>query len=195
MRVHTPLTLVVFAVSLSCSSGRHEGTSTATVTPVDYRPRIGVAVVTNSRSCLAIQNAAMQPNTPVTVIVASAPQSFSSAQISGPSAQPCPITRDVQPGWTSYDLSGLPPTTPKLAPLIVVGGSSSGFLTENVSVQADLDSNGQKQSFHECAADDGIHLSAWRGLPGSGTVLWRGYYYEPGNPGTLPACTATELAP
>ncbi len=200
MGVRYPLFLLIPAIVslVSCSSSSNSKVSTrvdsgsSAAAPVDYSPRVGIGVVTGSRSCFAIQNANMQPNTPVTVVVPSSPQSFSQAQIGGPSAQPCPITRDVSPGWASYDLSGLPAGTPKLTPLIVVGGTSAAFLTENISVQADLDANGQKESFHECGANDGIHLSVWRGLPGSGTVLWRGYYYEAGNPGTLPTCTVAE---
>jgi hypothetical protein len=99
---------------------------------------------------------------------------------------------------SNYEIS-LPKSSniPELTPLIAVAGAaaSSGFLLENVSVQADLDQTHAKNTFRACGANDGIHLTVWRGIPVTGTRVWSGYYYESGNPGTLPTCTAAELAP
>ena len=53
----------------------------------------------------------------------------------------------------------------------------------------------RKTHFALAEQDDGVHLTVWRGIPVTGTRLWSGYYYEAGNPGTLPTCTAAELAP
>ena len=63
--------------------------------PIDYSSRIGVAVRTASRTCLAIKNEAIAPNSPVTLVLAVSPQKFVEAQISGPSASPCPVTKEV----------------------------------------------------------------------------------------------------
>jgi len=81
--------------------------------------------------------------------------------------------------------------------MIAVAGSAaaSSFLLENISVQADLDQTHTKNTFRACGASDGIHLTVWRGIPVTGTRIWSGYYYETGNPGTLPACSPAELAP
>lgn len=86
---------------------------------------------------------------------------------------------------------------PELTPLIAIVGTAgySSFLLENVSVQADLDQTHTKNTFRACGANDGIHLTVWRGIPITGTRVWSGYYYEAGNPGTLPTCVAAELAP
>ena len=163
---------------------------------IDYSPRIGVAVRTGSRTCAAIKNAAVQANSPVTLVLPMSPQTFVEAQISGPS--PSPITQEVAPEMTNYEIS-LPNSSniPKLTPLIAVVGSAaaSSFLVENLSVQADLDQTQTKNTFRACGANDGIHLTVWRGIPVSGTRVCAGYYYEAGNPGTLPTCTPAELAP
>jgi hypothetical protein len=161
---------------------------------VDYAPRIGIAVATGSRTCLAIQNPAVQPGSPVTLVSPVSPQSFSTGTVSGPSPHPCPITQDVNPLWTSYEITAPNGSGQKLMPLIAVIGNSSGFLTENLNVQADLDQNGKTELFRACGASDGVHLSVWRSAPLTGTLVWKGYYYESGNPGTLPTCTSAETA-
>ncbi len=186
---------------LSCSkpptATNSQAAVSTTLPPVDYSPRMGVAVRTNSRTCAAIKNATIQPGSPVTLVLPQSPQSFIEATISGPSPSACPITQDVLPGVNNVEIS-LPTTSnvPKLSPMIAVLGTavSNGFLLENISVQADLDQNHSKETFRACGANDGIHLTVWRGVPLTGTRVWSGYYYEAGNPGTLPTCGPTELA-
>jgi hypothetical protein len=164
---------------------------------VDYSSRIGVAVRTDARTCVAIKNAAVALNSPITLVVPVAPQSFVEAQISGPSPSACPITQDAAPDVTNFEIS-LPKSSPipKLTPLIAIVGTaaSSSFAVDNSSVQADLEQTQSKNTFRVCGANDGIHLTVWRGIPVTGTRVWSGYYYEAGNPGTLPTCSATELA-
>lgn len=183
----------------SCSNKPTESNSQAAVNnasaPVNYAPRIGVALRTSSRTCLAISNGAVQPNSPVTLVSPTVPQTFEEAQVSGDSSQPCPITKDPLPGVNNYsvDLSKSS-NLPKMSPLIAVVGSAAagGFVVGGPGVQADLDQNQSKETFRACGADDGIHLTVWRGAPLTGTRIWSGYYYEAGNPGTLPSCSAAE---
>ncbi len=163
--------------------------------PVDYSPRIGVAVRTASRTCMSIKNAAVTPG-PVTLVVPQSPQSFIEAQISGPSPSACPITQDVAPGVSSFEIS-LPAASniPKLTPLIAVIGTAAAnsFLMENISVQADLNQDKSQNTFRACGSNDGVHLTVWKGVPVTGTRVWSGYYYAAGNPGTLPTCSTIEL--
>ncbi len=185
---------------LSCGKKPTETNSQAAVSgsaPVDYSTRIGIAVHTGSRMCVAIKNGAVSANSPVTLVVPTAPQSFVEAQISGPSPSPCPVTEEVAPEMSNYEISLPNSNIPKLIPLIAVVGApgSSSFLLENAGVQADLDQTHAKNTFRACGANDGVHLTVWRGIPVNGTRLWTGYYYEAGNPGTLPNCTTAELAP
>ncbi|MGH9696691.1 MAG: hypothetical protein ACRD5Z_21270 [Bryobacteraceae bacterium] len=147
---------------------------------------------------MAIKNAAVTGNSAVTLILPLSPQRFIEAQISGPSPSACPVSKEVEPEMSSYEISlPKPSNIPELTPLIAVIGTSasSSFFVENVSVQADLDQTHAKNTFRACGANDGIHLTVWRGIPVSGTRVWSGYYYEAGNTGTLPTCTAAELAP
>jgi hypothetical protein len=189
-----------FVLLLSCKKPTETNSQAAASrsAPVDYSSRIGVAVRTASRTCVAIKNAAVQGNSPLTLVFPVSPQKFIEAQTSGPAASPCPITKEAAPEMNNYEVS-LPASSklPELTPMIAVLGSaaSSSFLLENVSVQADLDQTHRKNTFRACGANNGIHLTVWRGIPVTGTPVWSGYYYEAGNPGTLPACTAAELGP
>jgi hypothetical protein len=185
---------------VACSKPTATNSQAGAVSPaaVDYSARIGIAVRTDARTCVAIKNATVQPNAPVTLVIPTAPQSFLEAQISAPISDPCPITQDPTPDFANYAVT-LPAssTIPKLTPLIAVVGTaaSSSFALQTAGVQADLDQNQGKNTFRACGANDGIHLTVWRGIPVTGTRVWSGYYYEPGNPGTLPTCAATETAP
>ena len=196
-----PVTTVLLALVLgSCSKSPTAINSQASVnglTSVDYSRRIGVAVRTGGRTCMAIKDESLQPDNPVTLILPASPQRFATAQISKTGTENCPITRDVVPGVISYDLS-LPQSAdfPKLTPLFAVVGSpdSSGFVINNLNVEADLDQMHSKNTFRACGANDGVHLTVWQGVPITGKRLWAGYYYQNrGAPG-LPSCTPAETA-
>jgi hypothetical protein len=169
----------------------------ASAAPVDYSPRIGVAVRTSSRTCVAIRNNSVPANSPVTLIVPASPQRYVETQITGSSPSACPITKEVATDMSNYEIS-LPKSSdiPQLSPMIAVIGSaaSNNFLMNNMNVQADLDQNQSKDTFRACGSNDGIHLTVWKGSPLNGTLLWSGYYYEEGNPGTLPTCSNAELS-
>ncbi len=161
-------------------------------------PRIGIAVRTSSRTCVAIKNGALSANSPLTLVIPVSPQSFVEAQTSGPSSNPCPITKEVAPEMSNYEIS-LPKSSnvPQLTPLLAVAGTAAcgSFSLENADIQADLDQTHAKNTFRACGANDGIHLTVWHGAPITETRVWSGYYYEAGNPGILPACAPAELAP
>jgi hypothetical protein len=195
------LAATIIVLFVSCGKKPMASNSEAAVSgsaPVDYSPRIGIAVRTESRTCVAIKNGAVVASSPVTLVSPVSPQSFVEAQISGQSPSACPITEEVVPGMESYEIS-LPASSnvPKLTPLVAVVGTaaSSGFVTADAGVQADLDQIHTKNTFRACGTNDGVHLTVWRGIPVSGTLLWSGHYYEDGNPGTLPTCSAGELTP
>jgi hypothetical protein len=190
----------LLAVLVGWSGNKNSEPDTAHTNPsalaATYAPRIGVAVRTGARTCLAIKNKALPADSPVTLVNPNLPQSFTEAQIGAQSGSPCPVTKDIDPTITSYELrlAKGEDSIRKLVPLVGVVGPAIAFMTTNLTVQADLDANHKVQTFRSCSANDGIHLTVWSGNPLEGALLWHGYYYEPENPGQGPACTPKEIA-
>lgn len=185
---------------VSCSKGPTATNSQASLNgpaAVDYSRQIGVGVRTDSRTCILIRDATLTPNSAVTLVVPTSPQSFADAQIVEVSQDVCPVTEETQPGATSYKIS-LPATAanvPKLAPFFAVLGNadSNSFAIDNSNVLADLGHTHRKNTFRACGASDGAHLTVWEGVPITGKLLWSGHYSDNGRPGSLPECAAVEL--
>lgn len=159
----------------------------------NYAPRIGIGVATQARTCFAIANPNLTAGTPVTLVSPITPQSFVQAQISGPAGNPCPVFRDAQTGFSSYDVSAVQQPVQKLTPLIALAGPTGPMMANGGTVSVDLDQNGKTQYFRACSATDTIHLTVWSGTPLTSTLLWHGSYYAPDNPGIAPACGPKEL--
>jgi hypothetical protein len=184
-------------MALSCTSknpqtGAQSSALSPSAPPASYTPRIGVAVSTGSRTCVAIANNNIASSTAVTLVTPTLPQSFSQAEIGAQSQSPCPISQEVNPALTSYDVHVTGAAPPKLTPLIAVLGSSAPFSVQNNNLVADLDQNGKTESFRACSAADGVHLTVWSGVPTTGSVVWHGFYYEPNNAGLGPPCSPKE---
>jgi hypothetical protein len=177
-----------------------EGPNGAPAVP-NYAPRIGVGVATQSRTCFAIANPNLTAGTPVTLVSPTTPQSFVGGQISGPAQGPCPVFRNSQTGFSSYDVNtsqssanaAQPASVQKLTPLIALAGPIGPMMANGGTVSVDLDQNGKTQNFRACTATDTVYLTVWGGAPLTGTLLWRGSYYAPDNPGVAPACGPGEL--
>jgi hypothetical protein len=194
-----PLSILLILAALiaaACSkTSRNTATGTATASvstaPANYTPRIGIAVATNSRTCIAIQNGNLTAGTVITLISPIAPVSSTQATVSGVSQEACPVTQNVDTTVSNYTVT---PQTPlqKLTPMIAVLGAPPVNVNNNVP-QADLDQNGQAEAFRACSANNGIHLTVWKGAPLQGTLLWHGYYYEAANPGVGSVCTPAEM--
>lgn len=190
---------IIFAllVAISCTkknpeTGAQSSALSPSAPPAAYAPRIGVAVSTPSRTCVAIANNNIVSGTAVTLVTPTLPQSFSQAEIGAQSQTPCPISQEVNPALSSYDVHVTGAAPPKLTPLIAVIGTSAVFSMQNNNVLADLDQNGKSESFRSCSAADGVHLTVWAGVPTTGSVVWHGFYYEPNNAGLGPSCTGKE---
>jgi hypothetical protein len=191
--------LVVAVLAISCTkknpeTGAQSSVLSSSPPPASYTPRLGVAVSTGSRTCVAIQNANLASGSPVTLVNPTLPQSFTQAQIGGTSQSPCPISQNVDPAFSSFDVQVTGASIPKLTPLIAVLGTSGPLTMSNNNVLADLDQNGKSESFRACAANDGVHLTVWSGTPTTGTVLWHAFYYEPNNAASGPPCTTKETS-
>ena len=185
---------LVSCTSKNPQTGSESSQLSSAPNPATYIPRVGVAVSTSARTCMAIRNANLSVGSPVTLVTPFLPQKFVQVEIGGQTSEACPVSKEVDPAVYSYNLRIAQDSIQKLEPLIAVVGTSAAFSTPNNNVQADLDQNGKAETFRACTSNDGVHLTLWSGKPIDGSVLWHGYYYEPDNPATGPPCTPRETA-
>ncbi len=132
----------------------------------------------------------------MTLVMPNVPQSFVLARIKAGSETACPIAKELDPTVSNYELN-LPDgedSVPKLTPLIAVVGDPDGFLRTNVTVQADLDHDKGARMFRSCGSSGGINLTVWSGTPVSSSLLWHGFYYDPGGAAKSAPCTTRETA-
>jgi hypothetical protein len=161
--------------------------------PQAYVPRIGVAVSTASRTCVSIHNANLAASSPITLVSPVLPQQFAQGQVGAVLNDACPVSKDPDAAATNYEVRLIQGSLPKLSPLIAVIGPAAPFsMGANNYVQADLEQNNKFESFRACSGTDGAHLTVWSGNPLDSSLLWHGFYYEPGNPGVGPVCTPKE---
>lgn len=160
--------------------------------PETYTPKIGVGVRTAARTCFAIHNGDLTSGTALTLVFPIAPVTAVQGAVSNVSKQPCPISQNVDTTVSNYDLD-VKSSIPNLTPFIVVLGTPGVTTNANNMAQADLNQNGQTQTFRACSSDDGIHLTVWNGAPLQGKLLWHAFYYESSNPNIGPACTPAEV--
>jgi hypothetical protein len=163
---------------VSCGANKNEQTQPAGTNPgataANYAPRIGVAVNTGERTCVAIHNASLTPDSAISIVLPAIPQGFYQAQITGRSPSPCPVTKELDTAVSNYEIRMSRGALPKLVPAIAVVGSPASFTMDNNMVKADLEQNGKAEMFRSCSASDGIYLTVWPGTPLSGAPVWRG---------------------
>jgi hypothetical protein len=193
------MALLIALSFASCGRNGNSTTGTATVSnsgaspaPASYTPRIGIAVSTAARSCLAIHNGDLTSGTIITLISPISPVSFAQGEIGGVAQQPCPITQNVDTTVSNYTIKLKNPVE-KQTPMIAVVGAPAIIVSSNNVAQADLDQNGHTESFRACGTGNGIHFTVWNGAPLTGTLLWQGEYYDPSGASGIPACTPREV--
>ena len=191
------LLLACGLILMSCGKPNDAGVEqkvSSGATPPDYSTRLGIGVSTAARTCIAVHNPNLTPEAQVTLVTLTSPQTFTQAQMVAASSTPCPVSKDLDPNLSSYDIKVTGAPVPKMVPLAAAIGATNTFLMDNATVTADLNQDGHKEYFRGCAGKDGVHVTAWAGSPLVSTLAWHGFYYEPADPGTFPACSAKELA-
>jgi hypothetical protein len=120
--------VVLLASCGSAPKRNSEAPASSAPAAANYAPKIGIAVRTASRTCAQIANANLAPDSPITLVIPTAPQSFTQAQVKAPSASACPITKDLNANVSSYELN-IPAdaAVPKQVPMFAVVGTSAPF--------------------------------------------------------------------
>jgi hypothetical protein len=170
---------LVLATLMGC--GHHPAKPAAPAPPPPFRWESHVGWLHGP--CMAIADATLAPGTPVTLVLLDEPQSVVAAQIgerttSGEGCWPLLEGRrtvNTQNGATFYRIVVPAKTRVRLAigvlepraPVTVAAGAA----------EADLDADGQPETFTECSTTEGVRYGVWTGVPYRGVSRWSGYYF------------------
>ena len=196
----TKLCIVALAAFTLSACGSHTSTGVNSTSALSgkapsaasYTPRIGIGVSTTARTCIAIRNGNLTNGTVITLITPLPPVLATQATVTGVAQQPCPISQNVDTTMSNYNVTPQVPVQKQTPLIAVVGTPALTVNAENVG-QADLDQNGQTETFRACSSDNGFHLSVWHGAPLQGEMLWHGFFYQPGATGIGAPCTPSEV--
>ncbi len=166
--------LVIPVLILSLSLQAFSGTDGH---PYDYASSVGVAALSGTTVCLAINNPHLSPGSAVSLVVASIPQSLVQAEVVGPAAETCSTPQLHDSGSNVYELRLPLGALPEVMPVIAITNSSRPLRETGAIVSGDLAGNGGREFFRLCNSTEGIHLTVWSGKPLTGKRKWHAYYY------------------
>ena len=167
--------------------------SVATRPVFDFEGRVGVARGSGeSLICLEIANPKLSPGDLVTLVSPLNRAFPAAARVISSAGDSC-AGASSDPGASHYTLRLIQGVfdTDDIA-IAIVGEVPTPHLRGGI-MTVDLDGDGQLESFHECASQEGVHLTLWTGDPPSGERRW--HRYLPMKMDLTPNCTEAETMP
>ena len=158
----------------------------------DYRLRVGVVEINRTEAlCLTIYNAELSEGDRVRVIRLEKPQSVVEAQIAGKLREGCSAYSDEDTDQSFYSLRAKDESIDKEFVGICVVGTRGVWSKQGDLIGMPFDT-GKNHYFRSCTSHEGLHLTAWEGLPLKGTRRWHWYYYLGYD--VIPNCTEREVS-
>ena len=144
---------------------------------LNYSADLGIAVEKNNHSCLLIANAGLSPGHRIFFVTDATPQTFGEAEILGKAGELCLDSDQQNPGATAYSIKTIQGALRKGTPAFAFAKSINPMEVSEGYLKADLDNNGQANTFRTCTSSEGVHLTIWEGKPLEGKRKWHSYYY------------------
>lgn len=163
---------VLILFSSACRTPRE-----ARKTRFSYSSDIGIVVVKSGKTCLEIHNASVSPNSKVSLVVPTVPQSTSDAVVIGRADDLCPTIDPSDSSLDRYEVFTAKDNTPSSGPSIAILGSIGPFARVGNLMAVDVDNDGRQEFFRSCSSAEGIHFTVWSGKPLEGARRWHQYYY------------------
>jgi hypothetical protein len=159
----------------------------------DYESRVGVGrAVGENLICLEITNRHLAPGDLVTLVSPLNRAYPGAARVVSSAGDSCAgATADSLASHYTLRLiqGGLDEGEFAIA---VVGNAPTPRMRAGI-MSADLDGDGELETFHECASREGIHLTIFTGSPADGVRRWHRYIYA--GMDLEPNCTDAETRP
>jgi hypothetical protein len=157
----------------------------------EYSQRIGLAMDSTRKTCLAIHRTDVAKDSPVTLIIPGSPQRFVQGKLTGKAPRACPFSPSGDTSVSSYDVD-VDGSVPDRTPLVAILGSGV-YAVDDKAVTVDLKQDGSLETFHACSTGHEIVLTAWSGkAPLSGSMTWHASFPVNANSGKAPSCTKEE---
>lgn len=147
----------------------------------DFQSVIGVVErQTNGSLCMAIPNSALAKDEKVNVVYTGKPQVVINAVVVEKLSESCSRTYSTADIYTFYSLKIDKKDAQKIEaqPLgIAIAGLSKSVLVSKGRASVDIDGDGGKEYFRECATNEGVTFTIWKGIPLKGKRVWHQSYY------------------
>jgi hypothetical protein len=151
----------------------------------DYHSRIGIVERKEDKIyCISIPNNDVAKDETVNLIFTRKPQSTTKAVVVEKLSASCSRTYRSEGGFSFYSLklgdevvTRLTKTEDMRGVGIAIIGLSKPIIIKKGTASVDIDGDGSKEYFRQCAGIEGIQFSVWKGIPLKGKRVWSQYFY------------------
>ena len=194
-RIFTAITAA--AIGLACSHEPNSNELGEDVGPIGPNGEVRMYAAdqdsSGTRLCFAAPDLKLAPGTPVTVVHSTFPQYSIPGKLGRRSRSPCfpPAIDSVDSMAYVVDAPG--DTLGRHGVPIIVIGKLPDAVMRGDTVTLAIEAGQTPWRFRTCASEEGIHATAWSGIPLAAPRRWHAYYYLGYD--VKPNCTAADSAP
>jgi hypothetical protein len=175
---------IVAVIALGCGREPRAGQISAaanalTVIAPDGAPRMFVADQDSSgtRLCFESADSTLPAGAPVTVVHAIFPQYATVGRLGSRSKSPCFPSPRASPDSMEYSVDAPGDTIGRRGvPIVILGKVASAQMRGDTVILA-VEPGKASWRFRTCASAEGVHATAWSGVPPSAPRRWHAYYY------------------
>ena len=179
-------TLAVLGAAVGCGRDRGDGgagsnrvAETLSVFTAEGPPRIFVADQDSSgtRLCFDAPDLGLPPGAPVTVVHSAFPQYSTTGKLGKRGKSPCFPPPRASPDSMQYAVDAPGDTIGRRGVPIILVGRLPNAKMRGDTVELEVEAGKQPWRFRSCASAEGIHATAWAGVPLASERRWHAYYY------------------
>jgi hypothetical protein len=174
---------VMIVIVSGCTRDRADEISAAaralTVMAPDGSPRMFVADQDSSgtRLCFEAADSTLPAGAPVTVVHATFPQYSTVGRLGDRTKSPCFPPPRVSRDSIEYSVDAPGDTVGRRGVPIVILGKVAPAQMRGDTVLLAVEPGRSSWRFRTCASAEGVHATAWSGLPLTSPRRWHAYYY------------------
>ena len=164
--------------------------------PFDYGTRMFVADEDSSGTyvCFTAKDTTLLPETRVTIVFTGHPQHSAIGRIRSRKKLPCIPGPPMPPTDSIQYVAEMPrDTSDRIGIPVVLLGSVAKPVQRGDTVTVEIEPGQPPIRFRVCASTEGLHATAWSGVPLASERRWHAYYYLGYD--VDPTCNESEYTP